>query len=99
MAGCAALTLPLELMLHARVYRRVARLVRALWLPGATFVVWDAVAIHRGHWRFNARYVTGWRVGNVPLEEVIFFLVIPICALLTLEACRWLVDRSPHEHP
>lgn len=99
MAGCIALTLPLELVLHARVYRRFGRLVRALWLPVATFVVWDSVAIHRGHWRFNPRYVTGWRVGNVPVEEVAFFVVIPICALLTLEACRWLVERSRPGRP
>ncbi len=99
MAGCAALTLPLEVALHARVYRRLGRLLRALWLPAVTFVAWDAVAIHRGHWRFNGRYVTGWRLGNVPVEEVAFFMVIPICALLTLEACRWLLDRRVDERP
>ncbi len=94
MAGCAVLTLPLELVLHAGVYRRAGRLVRALWLPVAVFVVWDTVAIHRGHWRFNPRYVTGWTIpGGVPVEEVAFFVVIPTCALLSLGACSWLLAR------
>ncbi len=94
MAGCAVLTLPLELVLHARVYRRIGRLVRALWLPVLTFVVWDSVAIHRGHWRFNPRYVTGWTLpGGVPVEELAFFVVIPTCALLCFEACSWLLNQ------
>ena len=45
MAACAAITLPLEFVFRARVYRRPRRLVRAMWLPVAAFVVWDAIAI------------------------------------------------------
>lgn len=94
MAGCAALTLPLEFVFRARVYRRVGRLARALWLPALTFVVWDSVAIHRGHWRFNPRYVTGWTIPDgVPVEELAFFVVIPVCALLSFEACAWMLKR------
>ncbi len=95
MGGCFLLTLPLELVLHARVYRQPLRLLRALWLPVLVFVVWDTIAIHRGHWRFNPRYVTGWTIpGGVPVEEVAFFVVIPICALLSFGACRWILDRG-----
>jgi lycopene beta-cyclase len=94
MAACAAVTLPLEFVFRARVYRRPRRLLRAMWLPVALFVVWDVVAIRRGHWDFVDRYVTGWRVpGDVPVEEVVFFLVIPVCALLTFEASRHTLKR------
>ena len=27
-------------------------------------------------------------LGNVPLEELLFFLVVPICSVLALEAVR-----------
>jgi hypothetical protein len=43
MAACVAVTLPLEFAFAARVYRRPRRLLRALALPLALFVVWDAV--------------------------------------------------------
>ena len=38
--------------------------------------------------------------GRLPLEELLFFLVIPVCAVLTLEAVRtqrpdWLVGDEP----
>jgi len=89
MGACAAVTLPLEFVFRARVYRRPRRLVRAMRLPVAAFVVWDLVAIARGHWTFDERYVTGWVLpGSLPVEELGFFLVIPLCALLTFEASR-----------
>ena len=94
MGACLALTLPLEFVFRARVYRRPLRLFRALALPVAIFVVWDLVAIARGHWTFTDRYVTGWSLpGDLPIEELTFFLVIPICALLTFEASRRTLGR------
>ena len=94
MAACALVTLPLEFVFRARIYRRPRRLLRAMWLPVALFVVWDVVAIARGHWDFDDRYVTGWTLpGDLPVEELAFFVVIPLCALLTFEASRHTLKR------
>ena len=94
MAACVVLTLPLEFVFRARVYRRPIRLLRALALPVLVFVVWDLVAIARGHWTFAERYVTGWELpGDLPVEELAFFVVIPLCALLTFEASRRTLGR------
>ncbi len=95
MGACAFGTLPLEFLFRARVYRRPRRLVGALALPLAVFLVWDIVAIARDHWRFNERYVTGWELPfSVPVEELTFFVVIPICALLSFEACGHVLGRT-----
>jgi lycopene cyclase domain-containing protein len=88
MALCVLVTLPLEFVLDARVYRRPRRLLRAMVPTFAAFVVWDVVAIRLGHWTFSPRYTTGWRIGNIPVEELVFFVVIPLCALLSYEAVR-----------
>jgi lycopene cyclase domain-containing protein len=94
MGACVALTLPLELAFRARVYRRPRRLLAALAVPVLLFVVWDMVAIARGHWDYNPQYVTGWTIPpNLPVEELVFFVVIPICALLTYEAVGWILGR------
>ena len=94
MGACLVVTLPLEFVFRARVYRRPRRLVRAMALPVAVFVVWDLIAIARGHWSFGERYVTGWDLpGGLPVEELAFFVVIPICALLTFEASRRTLGR------
>jgi len=89
MGACVAGTLPLEWVFRARVYRQPRRLLRTLWLPFVAFVLWDAVAIARGHWTFSARYTTGWTGPfDVPVEELVFFVVIPICALLSYESVK-----------
>lgn len=94
MAGCLAITVPLEL-LGARVYRRPQRLLFALAAPIAFFLFWDALAIARGHWLFETAYVTGWTIpGHIPIEELTFFVVIPICTLLTFETVRRLLPKA-----
>jgi lycopene cyclase domain-containing protein len=84
---CFAAVLPLEFVLGVRVLRDPRRLLRAILLPVVVFVVWDVIAIERQTWRYNPRYVTGWELPfGLPLEELLFFIVIPLCALLSYEA-------------
>ncbi len=94
MALCLLVTLPLEIVLGARVWRDPRRLLRALAPVFVVFYAWDALAIARGHWHYSTRYTTGWLLPfSVPLEEAVFFVVVPVCGLLTLEAVRTLTAR------
>lgn len=95
MGLCLLITLPLEFLFGARVWRRPRRLAAAMGIPLVIFLVWDVVAIARDHWDYNPEYVTGWELPfNLPIEELSFFLVIPICSLLTLEAVRRVLGRD-----
>lgn len=94
MAGCLVLTLPLEFVLGARVYRRPLRLLAALVPTVALFVVWDVVGIIRDHWGYNPAFISGVHLGLMPLEELVFFVVIPICGLLTYEAVGSVVKAA-----
>jgi lycopene cyclase domain-containing protein len=73
-------------VLGVRVYRSPRRLLIALAPTFVVFTAWDLVGILRGHWSYAPAFVSGLAVGPVPLEELVFFAVIPICALLTYEA-------------
>lgn len=87
MAACLLVTLPLELVLRARVYARARQLVTALIPVVLIYSAWDVVGIVRHHWSYSARYVSGIRLPlDMPLEELVFFVVVPICGLLTYEA-------------
>jgi lycopene beta-cyclase len=95
MAACFLVTLPLEVVLGARVWRRPRRLLVALAPMVGVFLVWDAVAIARSHWDFSGRYTTGWTVpADIPVEELVFFVVIPVCALLTFEVVRRMIGET-----
>jgi len=86
--GCLLGTAPLEVFLGTRVYARWRRLLLTLLPVVTVFVVWDLLAIRAGHWDYDPEQVTGVQLGGLPLEELLFFVVIPICAVLTLEAVR-----------
>ncbi|GAA1587117.1 lycopene cyclase domain-containing protein [Kribbella sancticallisti] len=93
MAACVAITLPLEL-LGARVYRRPRRWLLALLPVVAIFLIWDAIAIAAGVWEYNPRYLTGAILPlGIPVEELVFFIVVPTCGLLTYETVTLMLAR------
>ena len=86
LAACLVGTAPLEIVLHTRVYARWRRLLLTLAPVLVVFTAWDVLAIRAGHWAYDPRQTTGLRVGNVPIEELLFFVVIPTCSILAFEA-------------
>src|SRR3954469_3951489 len=89
LAGCLVVTAPLELLLRVRVYARWRRLLLALVPEFVVFVAWVLYAIAAGHWDYSSTRTLGIRLpGGIPVEEVLFFLVVPVCAILALEAVR-----------
>ncbi len=88
LAFCLIGTLPLVPAFRLGVLRQPGRLALTIVLAGTPFLLWDLYATDAGHWRFDAAQTLPWRVAGLPLEEVAFFVVIPLVAVLTLEATR-----------
>jgi lycopene cyclase domain-containing protein len=90
LVGC----LWLEVALRTRVLRRWRRLVLSIVPVVVVFYAWDAYAVAQGHWHFDVTRILGSYVpGSVPLDEILFFVAIPLASILTLEAVR-----SVHGH-
>jgi lycopene cyclase domain-containing protein len=88
LAGCLGGSGSLEFLLHTGVFRQWRRLAAAVLPVAIVGTCWDRYAISRGQWSFDERYMTGLSVAGVPIEEILFFLVVPCCAVLTIEAVR-----------
>lgn len=89
LAFCLLGTAPLELVLHVHVYARARRLALTLLPVVPLFVAWDLYAVARGHWTFDPQQVLGAELpGGLPVEELAFFVVVPVVSVLTLEAVR-----------
>lgn len=100
MGLCLLATLPLELLLGARVWRRPLRLARAIVPTMVLFLAWDLAAAERYLWMLNPAYTTGWRLpGGIPVEEVAFLLVVPLCGLVLLEVVAHRVERGRWRAP
>ena len=88
LAFCLAGTLPLIPAFRLRVLQQPRRLLLTILAAGAPLLVWDLHATAVGHWRFDQAQTLPWRVAGLPLEEIAFFVVIPLAAVLTYEAVR-----------
>lgn len=103
LAGCLVAAAPLEFLLGLRIRAQWLRLLLTLGPVLVVFVAWDCYAIARHHWSYDRAQTSGVLLpGRLPLEELLFFLVIPVCAVLTIEAVRkvtgWtLQDESPEQ--
>lgn len=89
LAGCLGAALWLEPVLRVGVLRQWRRLLLTLLPVVAIFVAWDLAAISAGHWSFDPAQVTGVVLpGGLPIDELLFFVVVPVCAVLGFEAVR-----------
>lgn len=84
----------LEIFLKVGVLRRVKRVVLSIVPTAIAFLIWDYYAVVSGHWWFDEEQVIGvFGPRGIPLEEFLFFIVVPLASLLTIEAVR---TRRPH---
>jgi lycopene cyclase domain-containing protein len=58
----------------------------AIPFTAVIFIVWDIWKTRQGVWSFNPRYLMGYYLDVLPVEEVIFFFTIPY-ACLFIYAC------------
>ena len=79
----------LEVALKVRVLARMKRVALTIAPVAAIFIAWDVYAVHAGHWYFDKEQIVGVIFpGGLPLEEVLFFVVVPLAAIMTIEAVR-----------
>jgi len=94
LAGCLVAAVWLEPVLRVGVFRRWRRLLLTVLPVAIIFTLWDLAAIAAGHWHFDHAQITGvFLPGRLPLDEVLFFLVVPVCAILGFEAVRKVLRR------
>lgn len=100
LVGCLAGALWLEPILRVGVLRRWRRLLLTVVPVAVVFTAWDLAAIAAGHWTFDPDRTLPVRLpGRLPVEEVLFFVVVPVCAVLGFEAVRAVLSRRSLGEP
>ena len=86
----------LEIFLKTGVLRRIKRAALSILPISALFLIWDAYAIAKGHWFFDREQMLGLNGPlNIPLEEYLFFLIVPMAAIMTIEGVRSVKKHWP----
>ena len=94
LAGCLIGALWLEPVLRVGVLRQWRRLLLTIVPVVLVFGGWDVAAIAAHHWSYDRAQTTGVLLpGRLPLEELLFFVVVPVCAILGYEAVRRQLKR------
>ncbi len=60
----------------------------ALLVVGIAFLIWDNYFTHQGIWGFNPGYLSGIYIDKLPLEECLFFLVVPYACVFIYEVLK-----------
>ena len=57
-------------------------------IPAVLYIIWDAYFTKLGVWSFNAAYITGTNFIGLPIEEILFFFVVPYCCVFIYACIR-----------
>lgn len=76
----------LEWAFQLRVLRRIRFTLLTIAPISLFFLLWDIAAIRLAHWNFDKNQTLGIVLPlDIPLEELLFFIVIPLAIILTYE--------------
>lgn len=90
LVDCLTICFPLAFSFYPKAMfsGRWKAMLLAILIPGTLFLIWDEWFTQLGVWGFNERYLTGIRLGSLPLEEVLFFVCIPYACVFMYAALK-----------
>lgn len=59
------------------------------------FLLWDIYFTHIGVWGFNPDYLIGLSFFGLPIEEILFFWVVPLACVFVYECCKYYFKNVP----
>ena len=66
----------------------------AAFIIAIPFLVWDAYFTSVGIWGFNDNYLVGTSFLGLPIEEVLFFIVVPFSCTFIYECCKHYISTN-----
>lgn len=66
------------------IWNHWKQILIAIVIPATPFLLWDAL-VTGAHWHFNPKYVSGIKIINLPIEEILFFITVTFACLFTWE--------------
>lgn len=86
--GCISGPFLLSFDSKVHFYTRWKALIPALLIVGVLFILWDEYFTVHHVWGFTPRYLSGIFIGHLPLEECLFFLVVPYSCVFIYEVIK-----------
>ena len=96
LVNLCSIAIPLAFSFEGKLqfYKKWKALFPALLIPALLFIIWDSLFTAQGVWGFNEQYLTGIKLYNLPLEEVLFFFCIPYCCVFSYEVLNYFFKQD-----
>jgi len=87
---CGSLFFPFLFSFDKKVgfYKKWPQLALAILIPILFFIPWDVFFTSHNVWWFNDEFTVGVRFLGLPIEEWLFFYVIPYCGIFVYEVLK-----------
>ena len=78
------------------MWKKWKNIVPAIFLTALFFLAWDIYFTKIGVWSFNPKYTLPFRLAGMPLEEWLFFGVVPYCCFFVYFVCGYYFPVKPN---
>jgi lycopene cyclase domain-containing protein len=79
---------------RVRFWKKWRGLFLGIFIMSLIFIPWDIIFTAKGIWGFNERYLIGFDIAGLPLEEWLFFVLIPYACMFLYEVMRHFVPED-----
>lgn len=86
---------PLSFSFEKRIsyYKTWKYLFPAILITALFFIIWDHYFTLNNVWSFSERYTTGFKIYSLPIEEIMFFIIIPYCCVFIYESLNYYIKK------
>jgi lycopene cyclase domain-containing protein len=95
----ASIAAPLALSFDKKVqyYNNLKYILPAILVTAVIFWIWDIKFTAAEVWSFNPEYIIGLKISGMPIEEWLFFIVVPYCCVFIYEVLK--VYLADYDYP
>lgn len=82
-----SIIVPFIFSFHNKIlfYKQWPAFFKANFLVTIPFLIWDEIFTQNGVWGFTNEHIIGTYLFSLPIEEILFFIIIPYCCVFTYE--------------
>lgn len=74
-----------------KYYKYFKPLAASFLIVGLSYILWDIIVTARGDWWFEEEFLIGIEILGLPIEEILFFIVVPFACIFIYENLDYFV--------
>lgn len=91
---CFACPFVLSFDKNVAYYKKWRYAIIAIIFTCILFIPWDVYYTNAGYWGFNETYITGIEIFGLPIEENLFFVLVPFACIFVYECVLFYLPKT-----